>query len=66
MDFTLFIVFIVIIISFIYFISAIQELQKDIKNLSLNKCPTITADVNNTSNMNVNKLVEVFFNYLRK
>jgi len=64
MDFTLFIVFIVIIISFIYFISAVQELQKEVKNLSLNKCPSTTTDVNNTSN--VNKLVEIFFNYLRK
>lgn len=66
MDLTLFIVFIVIIISFVYFISALQELQKEVRNLSVNKCPvSVTENKKNISEV-LGTVKEIFFNYLRK
>ncbi len=70
MDLTLFIVFIVIIISFVYFINALQELQKEVRNISSNKCPVVVTTPSNEDKKDLTKLVgkvkEVFFNYLRK
>ena len=65
MDLTLFIVFIVVIISFLYFISALQELQKEVRNLSVNKCPSVSENKKDLSEV-LGTVKEVFFNYLRK
>lgn len=65
MDLTLFIVLIVIIISFVYFISALQELQKEVRNLSVNKCPYVSENKKDLNEV-LGTVKEVFFNYLRK
>lgn len=66
MDLTLFIVFIVIIISFVYFISALQELQKEVRNLSVNKCHVSVGENKKDLNEVLGGVKEIFFNYLRK
>lgn len=65
MDLTLFIVFIVIIISFVYFIGALQELQKEVRNLSLDKCSYVRENKKDMGEV-LGTIKEVFFNYLRK
>ena len=78
MDLTLFIVFVVMIISFFYFIKQISALQFEIKSLksSCSKCfmPQPSPQVPSFKPLSqipinkeiVNKIKEVFLNYIRK
>jgi len=79
MDLTLFIVFVVMIISFFYFIKQLSSLQFEIQTLksSCSKCfipqsssqplpPSVIPPIIPNSKEIVNKIKEVFLNYIRK
>jgi len=69
MDLTLFIIFVIMIISFLYFIKAIYSLQNEIISLKTtckfnNNNKEIKKENNNKELLN--KLKEIFMNYIRK
>lgn len=79
MDLTLFIVFVIMIISFFYFIKQLSSLQIEIQTLksSCSKCfttqsslqslpPVISPPVISNNKEIVNKIKELFLNYIRK